>query len=84
MPFRTRHAPETIKVRASDLLDRIHRIEAEQSAPVIGSAIENFAQAMRAPLPRGRSGDLVRARTMLGGKTGSFKTSSNSQKSTST
>jgi len=32
-----------------------------QAAPVIGSAVENFAQAMRAPLPRGRAGGLARA-----------------------
>jgi hypothetical protein len=37
-------------------------IGAAQAAPVIGSAIENFAQAMRAPLPRGRAGGLARAR----------------------
>jgi hypothetical protein len=37
-------------------------VGAAQAAPVIGNAIENFAQAMRAPLPRGRSGGLARAR----------------------
>ncbi|MGD0073219.1 MAG: hypothetical protein ABSD31_02630 [Candidatus Binataceae bacterium] len=31
-------------------------------APEIGAAIERFAQAMRAPLPRGRAGGLARAR----------------------
>ncbi len=69
------------------MLERIERIEAEQSAlraeiqgerrlrfltaevfgaahaaPFIGSAFEHFAQAMRAPLPRGRAGGLARAR----------------------
>jgi hypothetical protein len=72
----------------SDLLERIQRLENEQTelrarlegerqlrilaaqivgaaqaAPVIGSAIERFAQTLRAPLPRGRAGGLVRART---------------------
>jgi hypothetical protein len=86
MLFRNRHAPETIGIRTSDLLDRIQRIEAEhaalraeiesdrqlrflaaeiggtaQAAPVIGSAVEAFARAMRAPLPRGRAGGLARA-----------------------
>jgi hypothetical protein len=37
-------------------------VGAAQAAPVIGSALENFAQAMRAQLPRGRAGGLVRAR----------------------
>lgn len=83
----SRHALATIEARTSDLLDRVQRIETEQSAlrgqmegqrqlrflgaeiggaahvaPVIGSAIEQFAQAMRAPLPRGRTGGLARAR----------------------
>jgi len=35
-------------------------IGAAQTAPVIGEAIEKFAQAMRAPLPRGRAGGLAR------------------------
>jgi hypothetical protein len=34
---------------------------AAQAAPVIGDAVEKFAQAMRAPLPRGRAGGLGRA-----------------------
>jgi len=38
-------------------------IGAAQTAPVIGEAIEKFAQAMRAPLPRGRAGGLARAQT---------------------
>ena len=38
-------------------------VGAAQVAPVIGEAVEKFAQAMRAPLPRGRAGGLVRART---------------------
>jgi hypothetical protein len=86
MLFRGRHAPETIEVRTSDLLERIQRIEAEQAAlraeiesdrqlrfltteivgvaqaaPIIGNAIENFAQAMRRQLPRGRAGGIARA-----------------------
>lgn len=31
--------------------------------PVIGDAVEKFAQAMRAPVPRGRAGGLARARS---------------------
>jgi hypothetical protein len=38
-------------------------VGAAQIAPVIGGAIEKFAQTMRAPLPRGRAGGLARART---------------------
>jgi hypothetical protein len=38
-------------------------VGAAQVAPVIGAAVEKFAQAMRAPLPRGRAGGLARART---------------------
>jgi hypothetical protein len=37
-------------------------VGAAQTAPVIGSAVEKFAQAMRAPLARGRAGGLARAR----------------------
>lgn len=37
-------------------------VGAAQFAPVIGAAVENFAQAMRAPAPRGRAGGLARAR----------------------
>lgn len=33
-----------------------------QAAPVVGLALERFAQAMRSPVPRGRSGGLARAR----------------------
>ncbi len=87
MLFRVRHAVKTTDVRTSDLLERIQRIEAEQSAlraeiagerqlrflaaeivraaqaaPVIGNAVDNFAQAMRTPVPRGRVGGLARAR----------------------
>lgn len=36
---------------------------AAQAAPIVGEGLERFAQAMRAPLPRGRSGGLARART---------------------
>jgi len=39
---------------------------AAQAAPVIGAAIERFAEAMRAALPpprRGRAGSLARAKT---------------------
>jgi len=38
-------------------------VGAAQFAPVIGTAIEKFAQALRAPLLRGRAGGLARART---------------------
>jgi hypothetical protein len=38
-------------------------VGAAQIAPVIGEAIEKFAQAMRGPLPRGRAGGLARARS---------------------
>ncbi len=37
-------------------------VGAAHVAPVIGEAVEKFAQAMRAPLPRGRAGGLTRAR----------------------
>jgi hypothetical protein len=37
-------------------------VAAAQAAPVIGEAFEKFAQAMRAPTPRGRAGGLARAR----------------------
>jgi len=37
-------------------------VGAAQMAPVIGDAIERFAQAMRAPNPRGRAGGLARSR----------------------
>lgn len=40
----------------------IHVSAAAQAAPAIGAAIERFAQAMRARLPRGRAGGLSRAR----------------------
>jgi hypothetical protein len=84
----SKYAVATLEARASDLLDRIQRIEAEQAAlraqlegewqlrfltaeiveaaqaaPVIGRAIEHFACAMRAPLPRGCAGGLARAST---------------------
>jgi hypothetical protein len=36
---------------------------AAQVAPIVGAAIERFAEAMRAPLTRGRAGGLARART---------------------
>lgn len=80
-----RRAPE---LAASDLLERVQRLEREhaelrallegerqlrilavqivgaaQIAPVIGEAIESFAQAMRARSPRGRAGGVARART---------------------
>jgi hypothetical protein len=38
-------------------------VGAAQVAPAIGSAVEGFARAMRAPIPRGRAGGLGRART---------------------
>lgn len=37
-------------------------VGAAQVAPVIGAAVEKFAQAMRSPSPRGRAGGLARAR----------------------
>jgi hypothetical protein len=37
-------------------------LAAAQTAPTIGVAIECIAQAMRAPVPRGRAGGLARAR----------------------
>jgi len=37
-------------------------VGATQVAPVIGRAVAGFAEAMRAPLPRGRAGGLARAR----------------------
>ncbi len=38
-------------------------VGAAQIAPIIGGAVEKFAQAMRAPLPRGRAGGYERARS---------------------
>ena len=38
-------------------------VGAAQAAPIIGEAIERFAQSMRAPYPRGRGGGLARARS---------------------
>jgi hypothetical protein len=38
-------------------------VGAAQAAPVIGDAIEKFAQIMRMPPPRGRAGGLARARS---------------------
>lgn len=38
-------------------------VGAAQIAPVIGGAVEKFAQAMRTPIPRGRAGGLARARS---------------------
>ena len=38
-------------------------VGAAQMAPVIGGAVEKFAEAMRAPLPRGRAGGIARARS---------------------
>jgi hypothetical protein len=40
-----------------------HIAAAAQAAPVIGAAIDRFAQAVRVPLPRGRAGGLSRAKT---------------------
>lgn len=37
-------------------------VGAAQVTPAIGEAIECFARAMRAPLPRGRAGGLARSR----------------------
>jgi hypothetical protein len=36
-------------------------VGAAQIAPIIGEAVEKFAQAMRGPLPRGRAGGIARA-----------------------
>ncbi len=47
-------------------------VAAAQVAPVIGDAVEKFAQAMRAPLPRGRAGGLARARSAWRYLDGSF------------
>jgi hypothetical protein len=41
----------------------MHIAAAAQAAPVIGAAIERFAQAMRVQLPRGHAGGLARAQT---------------------
>jgi hypothetical protein len=38
-------------------------VAAAQIAPVIGGAVEKFAQCMRTPLPRGRAGGVSRARS---------------------
>jgi hypothetical protein len=38
-------------------------VGAAQVAPAIGTALEKFAKAMRAPSPRGRAGGLARARS---------------------
>ena len=38
-------------------------VGAAQIAPLIGEAVEQFAQAMRAPSPRGRAGGVARARS---------------------
>jgi len=38
-------------------------VGAAQIAPVIGGAVEKFAEAMRAPPPRGRAGGRARARS---------------------
>ena len=84
MLFRHRDTTATIDRRTSDLLERIQRIEAQQAAlraeivgavhgaPVIGGALEQFAQAMRAKLPRGRSGGIARARSAWRYLDGSF------------
>jgi hypothetical protein len=38
-----------------------HIASAAQSTEIVGDALEQFAQAMRSPLPRGRAGGLARA-----------------------
>jgi len=40
-----------------------HITAAAQTALVVGASVERFAQAMRAPLPRGRAGGRARAKT---------------------
>jgi hypothetical protein len=45
---------------------------AAQVAPVVGAAIERFAEAMRAPLPRGRAGGLARAKAAWRYSDGTF------------
>lgn len=47
-------------------------VGAAQVAPVIGCAVEKFADAMGAPLPRGRSGGLARSRTAWRCSDGTF------------
>jgi hypothetical protein len=47
---------------------------AAQAAPQIGAAIEGFARAVRSPVPRGRAGGLVRARTAWRHLDGTFMT----------
>jgi hypothetical protein len=49
-----------------------HIAAAAQAAPAIGAAIERFAEAMRAPLPRGRAGGLARARNAWRHMDGTF------------
>jgi hypothetical protein len=52
---------------------------AARAAPTVGLAVEPFAQAMRAPLPRGRAGGLVRARTAWRFTDGTFMSESERQ-----
>jgi len=58
-----RLAREQVEPRARLEVERQLRIPAAQVAPIIGEAVERFAQAMRAPLPHGRAGGLARARS---------------------
>ncbi len=41
----------------------VELVGAAQATPIIGSALEKFAQATRQPLTRGRTGGLARARS---------------------
>ena len=49
-----------------------HVAVATQSSSVVGAAIERFAEALRAPLPRGRAGGLARAKTAWRYSDGTF------------
>jgi hypothetical protein len=54
---------------------------AAQPAPVIGNAVENFAQAMRAPRAHGRAGSLARARSAWRYSDGTFMPNSEKRQS---
>lgn len=40
-----------------------HVVAAAEAAPIIGAALQQFALAMRTPMPHGRAGGLARARS---------------------
>jgi hypothetical protein len=67
MLLRTRDAVTRLSALTSEIADRLQRLESLApisacAAPIIGAAIEQFAETMRAPLSRGRAGGLARAR----------------------